>query len=116
MRLSCFCLLALFLFGAAAVFCQTASPSGTVMDPSGAMIPGADVTVKNTATGTIFHTATQQGGEFTVPALATGDYSVTVTAKGFKQAQVASVHLDVGVPANVHLTMEVGSQAEIVSV
>src|SRR5207253_2731126 len=88
----------LFLMVATGVFAQTSVLSGTVTDPSGALIPGADVTVKNTATGVIFQTVTGAEGEFTVPALATGDYSVTVAAKGFKQTQVPSVHLDVGVP------------------
>jgi hypothetical protein len=116
MRRSCFGLLVLFLIAGLSAFAQTAALSGTVLDPSGALIPGADVTVKHTDTGVTFNTVSGAAGEFTIPALSTGDYSVTVTAKGFKQSQVKAVHIDVGVPASVQVTLEVGSQAEMISV
>lgn len=116
MRLRCLSLLVLFLIAGVGLFAQTSSLSGTVVDPSGALIPGADVTVKNNATGATFRTVTEGDGAFTVPALGTGDYSVIVTAKGFKQAQVHGVKLDVGVPASVQVTLEVGAQSDMVSV
>ena len=116
MRLRCLSLLVLFLIAGVGLFAQTSSLSGTVVDPSAALIPGADVVVKSANTGAIFRTVSSGDGAFTVPALSTGDYSVTVTAKGFKQAQVQAVHLDVGVPATVQVTLEVGSQTEMVSV
>jgi Carboxypeptidase regulatory-like domain/TonB dependent receptor len=112
----CLSLLVLFLMLGISAFAQTSTLSGTVVDPSGALIPGAEVVVKHTDTGVTFRTTTDTSGEFSVPALATGDYSVTVTAKGFKQSQVPAVHLDVGVPTNVQLKLEIGSQAEMVSV
>src|SRR5436190_20479013 len=116
MRLRCLSLLVLFVIAGVGLFAQTSSLSGTVIDPSGALIPGADVIVKSANTGAIFRTVSSADGTFTVPALGTGDYSVTVTAKGFKQAQVQGVKLDVGVPTTVQVTLEVGSQSEMVSV
>ncbi len=95
---------------------STSSLSGTVTDPTGAMVPAAAVTVRNNDTGALFKSATAANGVFLVPSLAPGTYSVTVNAPGFKQAQVPSVKLDVGVPSNIQVTLEVGAQAETVTV
>ena len=89
---------------------------GTAQDSTGGVMPGVSIVVHNIATGTTFKTETGQNGAFIVPALAAGDYSVSVTASGFKQAQVASVKIDVGVPTNIQVQLEVGSQAESVTV
>jgi len=109
-----------FLLLAAAVACaqisSTSSLSGTVIDPTGAMVPGAQVTVRNTETGATFQTNTAANGTFLVPSLAAGTYAVTVNSPGFKQAQVPSVKLDVGVPTSIQITLEVGAQAETVTV
>lgn len=86
------------------------------MDTSGAMIPGASITVRNVNTGAAFTTTTGDNGAFLVPVLAVGRYSVAVTAPGFKQAQLHGVDLDVGVPASVQVTLEVGTQTETVVV
>ena len=64
MRLRCLSLLVLFLIAGVGLFAQTSSLSGTVVDPSGALIPGADVVVKNNATGATFRTVTEGDGEF----------------------------------------------------
>jgi hypothetical protein len=82
MRFRCLSLLVLFLIAGVGLFAQTSSLSGTVVDPSGALIPGADVVVKNNATGATFRTVTEGDGAFRVPALGTGDYSVTVYRQG----------------------------------
>src|ERR1700686_1498936 len=59
------------------------SVSGTVTDPSGATITGAKVTVTNAAMGTQNSTVTTGVGEYTVPELPAGIYSVTVVVRGF---------------------------------
>src|SRR5207245_10141096 len=62
------------------------SLSGTVVDSSGAVIPGASVTVKNNATGSTFDVVTTVKGTFNIPALDAGTYTVTVALMGFKKA------------------------------
>jgi len=52
---------------------------GTVTDASGAVIPGASVVVKSAATGAEYTATTNEQGGFTIPAVATGTYTVTVT-------------------------------------
>ena len=94
----------------------TTSLSGTVTDTSGAVIPGASVAVKNTATSTPFETVTNEGGYFTVPALDPGTYSVTVTLMGFKTAVLNDVRLNASTPATVKVALEVGGLTDTVVV
>jgi hypothetical protein len=94
----------------------TSSLSGVVADPTGAVIPGAEAKVRNNATGADFTTVTVENGTFAVPALAAGIYTVTVSLPGFKQAVLNNVKLDVGVPATVHVTLELGEASESVTV
>jgi hypothetical protein len=61
--------------------------SGAVSDPSGAMIPGAQIIVRETRTGTVNKTSTDAAGQFVVPFLLPGDYSVLATAQGFETTQ-----------------------------
>ena len=63
---------------------NTASIVGSVKDPDGALVPGAKVTITNNATGITRETASNDSGEFTVPNLAPGNYSVRVEASGFR--------------------------------
>ena len=94
----------------------TTSLSGTVTDTSGAVIPGASVAVKNTATSTPFETVTNESGYFTVPALDPGTYSVTVTLMGFKTAVLNDVRLNASTPATVKVALEVGGLTDTVVV
>ena len=95
---------------------STAPLSGVVSDPNGAVVPGASVTVKNTATGEEFKAVTASNGTFTVPTLAAGTYSVMISAPGFKQAIVNNVKLDAGVPASVRVALEIGTATETVTI
>jgi hypothetical protein len=95
---------------------STSTLSGTVADPLGALVPGAVVIVKNTETGATYHASTSSNGAFSVPSLGTGTYSVTVTAAGFKAANIADIKLDAGVPTAVQVRLEIGSQGESVTV
>ena len=74
----------LFAYGQSA----TSTLSGAVTDPAGEVIAGAQVTVKNRATGGEFRAVTASNGTFSIPALDPGNYSVTISAPGFKQAIV----------------------------
>ena len=94
----------------------TSSISGTINDPDGAVISGATVIVKNTATGGEFKATSSGSGVYTVPSLGAGTYIVTVSAPGFKQAVAQDVKLDAGAPATVNVRLEVGSATESVVV
>jgi len=104
--------LSLIAFGQGA----TAPLSGVVTDPTGAVISGASVTVKNNATTAEFKAVTASNGTFTVPTLSAGTYTVIVSAAGFKQAMVSDVKLDSGVPASVRVSLEVGNTNETVTI
>jgi len=95
---------------------STSSLSGTVVDPTGAVVPNATVTAKSNATGAEFRAATADNGTFSIPALDAGTYTVIISAAGFKQAVVNDVKLDAGVPATVRVGLEVGAANETVTV
>src|SRR5438105_12395698 len=97
--------LLLLAIGLHAQVTSTAPLSGTVTDQTGSVVPGTAVTVQNMETGTTYKAVTGANGTFNVPALSTGTYSVLASAKGFKQATVANIKLDVGVPASVMIRL-----------
>ena len=92
------------------------SLSGTVVDSSGLVIPGASVKVKNNGTGAEVDVVSGTDGGFTVPSLPGGVYSVTVALMGFKTVVLNSVTLNAAVPATVKITLEVGALEENVTV
>jgi len=71
-----------------------ASISGTVVDSSGAVLPGADVKVKNDGTTAQFTTVTAENGTFAIPGVQPGTYTVTISLMGFKTAVVKPVVLN----------------------
>jgi Carboxypeptidase regulatory-like domain/TonB dependent receptor len=95
---------------------STSSLTGSVVDPAGAVIPGAQITIKNNATSAEFRAISAGNGTFAIPALDAGVYTVTVTAAGFKQAIVTDVKLDAGVPGTVRVSLDVGNTTESVVV
>lgn len=94
----------------------TAPLSGSVLDPSGAVISGAAITVKNNATGAEFKVRSSDSGAYTVPALSAGIYTVTIEAQGFKKAIVQDVQILAATPAGINVTLEVGAASESVVV
>jgi hypothetical protein len=94
----------------------TTSLSGTVSDTSGAVVPGADVNIKNNATGAVFTAVSGANGTFTVPALQPGTYTVTVTLMGFKTWSAPDVTLNVASPAQIRAVLELGKLEETVVV
>jgi carboxypeptidase family protein len=112
-------LLVLAAFVPATVFAQggaTSSLSGTVTDASGAVLPGADVKVKNNNTGAEFTAVTADNGTFTIPSLNAGTYTVTVTMMNFKTVVLSEVVLNAGVPASVKAQMEIGNLEDTIVV
>ena len=97
-------------------FAQTTSIVGTVVDPVGAAVPGASIVAKNPKTGATFEAVSSATGSFTIPAVATGTYIVTVSLAGFKTAVLNDVVANVGGPASVRANLEVGTQEETIMV
>jgi outer membrane receptor protein involved in Fe transport len=94
----------------------TSTLSGVAVDTSGAIIPGADVTVKHVATGVTNTAVTNAEGAFSFPGMSVGTYTVTVTLSGFKTFVANNVVLTSGSPASVRATLEIGGVEEQVVV
>ena len=90
--------------------------TGTVVDPQGAAIPNAKVTITNDATGVVSNTTTNQAGLYSQPTLIPGTYTVSVEAPGFQRVQQRSVVVNPGAVAEVNLTLQVGNASQTVEV
>src|SRR6266852_2600008 len=87
------------------LYAQTSSSSitGTVTDVSGAIVPGASVSLTNEATGISVKQSTSGSGVYAFPSLAAGNYTLTVEAAGFKKEQRTGITLAVETPATVNI-------------
>jgi hypothetical protein len=94
----------------------TSTLSGTVSEATGAVLSGAKVVVKNTATGAEYKVNTGSSGTYSVPSLGAGTYTVTIEAQGFKKAVLQDVKIDAGIPATANIMMEIGVSSETVVV
>jgi Carboxypeptidase regulatory-like domain len=92
-----------------AAWAQNGSITGTVKDPSGAAISGANVLVTSPERGINRQMATNSAGEYNQSSLSPGSYDVIVTAAGFKKYQAKGVTLDVAQKARIDVTLEVGA-------
>ena len=90
--------------------------SGSITDPSGAVIAAAQVTARNEATGIVYTQKTTDAGLYSFPSLPLGPYSVTVEATGFKKYSKSGNVLEVGTPLTVNVALEVGASTDTVSV
>jgi hypothetical protein len=109
-------LLSVLLLATAAFSQTSASMVGSVKDPSGAVISGAQITVTNTERGITRTTTSNADGEWSVPALPPGKYDLSVTAAGFKGYSAKGVVLDVAQKARVDVPMQVGAATTEVTV
>lgn len=94
----------------------TGSLRGTVVDASGAVVPGANVTVKNEATGSETKATTNSQGTYEVANLAPGTYTVTVEASNFKRSVGTAVTVKVGIVNPYDAALEAGNVSETVTV
>src|SRR3954452_6204899 len=90
--------------------------NGTVTDPSGAAVVAASVRTVNPETGVEFTTVTTEAGVYRMPSLPPGTYRITVTAPGFKSALRNNVALQVAQTLTLDFALEVGSNAEQITV
>src|SRR5215471_4074260 len=94
----------------------TGSIVGSVTDKTGALIPGAAITVTNTDTGSTNKTVTDSSGNYAVTPLPVGHYSVTVEARGFKKSVSAGITLNLQDRIGVNVVLELGQITETVEV
>jgi len=109
----------LLLWCASAVLAQdiTGSIAGSVVDASGAGVPGAKVTITSLDRNQVVRTANTDGaGNYSAPLLPVGKYSVSVEAKGFKKATQTDITLNVNDKLTANLKLEVGDVQQEVTV
>jgi hypothetical protein len=94
----------------------TASLGGTVQDPAGAVVPGAEVAVQNEDIGLSRTATTQPDGTFLFPALPVGRYKLTTTKSGFATYVQTGIVLTVNQAATQTVTLQVGAVTESVNV
>ena len=111
-------LLAVIFLCSSLALCQEfrASLTGRITDPAGAPVPGADVNVRNTATGTAATTKSDDDGTYHVSFLTPGNYVIAVEKAGFKKANQEGITLDVAAHAVVDIAMTVGDITQSVTV
>lgn len=116
---------ALILFGAALMislrpqgFAQTTfgSITGTVKDPSGAIVPNATVQVTSERTGAVRKVSTGATGVFNVPSLDVGAYNLRVSAKGFSTYSRPNIELTANQIVNIDVHLALGATATVVQV
>ena len=90
--------------------------SGSVRDSSGAAIPEANVTATQTATNTAFSTVTTSTGDFTIPAVPPGAYTLKIEKQGFKTFAGTGYVITAGGTTDVHAVLEVGAVTESIQV
>ncbi len=90
--------------------------NGTVTDPSGAVVAGADVKATENATATVHQATTTSDGQFSFQDMSLGVYTVTVTAAGFTPVTVEKIEVTAGSAYTVPVKLKVGSAGTSVEV
>ena len=106
----CVCLLTMLALSAnarAQTQITTGTIQGTVSDANGAVLPGANVEIKNLDTNLSRNLSTDEGGRFVALAMSPGRYSITVSKTGFATAVAESVELTVGQALNLPVSMKI---------
>lgn len=108
------------LISVGAVFAQAQATAadliGTVVDPSGAVIAGATVTARNSATNISKSAVTNENGEYKIINLPPGSYEITAEASSFSKGSIKGVTLTIGQTAQLEIRLEIGSQENVVDI
>jgi len=104
------------LLAATFVLAQTGSIQGTVTDSVGAVVQGAEITVKNVGSNAVRTVTSGGSGAYSIPSLAPGNYDVTVKMASFKTFHVSDLPLTVAQVLPLNVQLEPGAVAEEVQV
>ena len=94
---------------------STGNVAGVVTDPSGAVVPGAKITLTSASSGQILNYVSTGAGTFNSGGILPGEYVVRLEAKGFKTSTVHIV-VQVGVTTSVNVKLEVGAETQVIEV
>jgi hypothetical protein len=94
----------------------TGSVAGTVTDPSGAVVVGAQVTLTDASTNAQRTATSNEAGRYLFPNVPPGTYSMTTTREGFRVAKVSSLTVNLGTTLTVDVAMELGTVSQTVEV
>ena len=111
-----FCLLSVLILSCAMAQRDLSTLVGTVTDSSGGVVINAAVKIVDQATGLAYETLTNTSGEFVRPALKPSQYTVTVSAPGFKKAEQKDILLTAGERTGISLTLSLGDVDQTVEV
>ena len=104
----------LFSCSAPYILAQASSGiTGTITDNSGAIVPGASVTITNIATQLTVKTVTSSAGQYTATGLPPGRYTVTVLAQGFSKTIKDQVNIEVASQATIDFSLNAGSDTVV---
>jgi hypothetical protein len=106
----------LFVVFTSNAYAQTATVVGTVTDPSGAVVASATIKITNLETGLATNAVSAGDGQYVIPELAIGHYTITATAAGFKSSLKTGVLLSVGDRVRMDFQLQVGTQQQTVTV
>ncbi len=106
----------LFIFSPVSHAQITGTITGTVADSSGAVVPGASVSLMNEASKDMRGTVSDSAGYFAFPGVLPGTYTVRVESKGFKAFQQSDIILEASDKRNINVTLTVGQTTETVTV
>jgi hypothetical protein len=95
---------------------STSRLTGTIQDSTGASVPGANIALRNEATGVARTTIASETGTYTFDAIPTGFYTVEVEASGFRKISLRGNEVNIGAPTTVNATLEVGSVSDTIEV
>jgi hypothetical protein len=115
-RIAALAVLVLLLTTAAFAQNNTGIITGKIIDPTGAVVPNAQITVTQTDTGVESVSASNSDGLFRVPGLRDGPYKLVVAAAGFKKEVREGFNLQIGQILDVEIKLEVGAATESVTV
>ena len=103
---------------AGSLFAQSerGSITGAVRDSSGAVVPGAKITITNPTTNVNISAVSNDQGEYTVPSLSPGTYSVRVEKTGFRPAVTNGISLDAAQTVRTDVSLEVGTSTQAVEI
>jgi hypothetical protein len=113
-------IIALALFETHPTYAQTSvaagAVGGTVRDESGAMVAGAEVTLREESKGLLRESKSDRGGSFLFPAVIAGVYSISVSKDGFSPEQIHGLKIEIGEQASVAIRLHLGEVRTAITV